>query len=255
VNNTTGAPPADGKIDGSGQHWINLTSPLTSRDNWRQGEGDHITLTKSIATLDLNGDGTSDVDKSRIHYLGQSLGGIVGGVHVHFSDDMRTATLNVAGGLIAKLALDSPSFGPSIRAGLGASGLVDNSTLFNNFFRDFQTVLDPGDPVNHIYDAQKEVAVHIQKVVGDTVVPNSATDRLIAAGQLKKVSAVGPTAVSAGSGAFTTFTAGSHGSLLDPSSSPAVTVEMQTQAVKFAASANQPGGPFVVITNPAVVQQ
>ena len=255
VNNTTGAAPGDGKIDGSGQHWINLSSPLTSRDNWRQGEGDHITLTKSIGSLDLNADGTSDVDKSRIHYLGQSLGGIVGGVHVHFSNDLRTATLNVAGGLIAKLALDSPSFGPSIRAGLGALGLVDNSTLFNNFFRDFQTVLDPGDPVNHIYDAQKEVALHLQKVVGDTVVPNSATDRLIAAGQLKKVSAVGPTAVAEGSGAFTTFTAGSHGSLLDPSSSPAAWAEMQTQAVKFAASANQPGGPFVVITNPAVIQQ
>jgi hypothetical protein len=50
------------------------------------------------------------------------------------------------------------------------------------------------------------------------------------------------------------MTAGSHSSLFDPTSSPAATVEMQTQAVKFAASAVQPGGPFVVITNTAVVQ-
>ena len=33
------------------------------------------------------------------------------------------------------------------------------------------------------------------------------------------------------------MTAGSHGSLFDPTASPAATVEMQTQAVKFAASA------------------
>ena len=50
------------------------------------------------------------------------------------------------------------------------------------------------------------------------------------------------------------MTAGSHGSLFDPTASLAATVEMQTQAVKFAASAVAPGGPFVFITNPAVVQ-
>jgi hypothetical protein len=51
------------------------------------------------------------------------------------------------------------------------------------------------------------------------------------------------------------MTAGSHGSLFDPTTSPAATVEMQTQAVKFAASANQAGGPFVFITNPSIVEQ
>jgi hypothetical protein len=51
------------------------------------------------------------------------------------------------------------------------------------------------------------------------------------------------------------MTAGDHGSLMDPTASRAATIEMQTQAVKFAASATQPGGPFVVITNPAVVEQ
>ena len=130
-----------------------------------------------------------------------------------------------------------------------------NSTIFNNYFRDFQTMLDSGDPFNRILASQNTVPVHLQKVVGDTVVPNSATDTLIAAGKLKKISTLGPTAVGKGTGGYVTMTAGSHGSLMDPTASAAATVEMQTQAVKFAASAVQPGGPFVVITNPAVVQQ
>jgi hypothetical protein len=255
VNNTTGAAPGDGKIDPSGQHMINLSSPLTSRDNLRQGDADLIVFTKSVAKLDITGDGVSDIDPTRISYVAQSLGSIIGGSHLHFAGDTRTATLSVPGGVITKLLLDSPTFGGSIRAGLAALGLIDNSTIFNNFFRDVQTIIDGGDPFNHIFDAQRLVPLHLQKVVGDTVVPNSATDRLIVAGKLKKISTVGPTPVGEGTGGYTTMSAGSHGSLFDPTASAAATVEMQTQAVKFAASATQPGGPFVVITNPAVVQQ
>jgi hypothetical protein len=42
--------------------------------------------------------------------------------------------------------------------------------------------------------------------------------------------------------------------LFDPSVSLAATVEMQRQSVLFAVSAVQPGGPFVVITDPTVIQ-
>jgi len=45
--------------------------------------------------------------------------------------------------------LDSPTFGPSVRAAV-APNFAYNSQLFNNFFRELQTLLDPGDPVNHI---------------------------------------------------------------------------------------------------------
>lgn len=254
VNNTTLAAPADGKIDPSGQHWVNLTSPLTGRDNWRQGTSDLIVFSKSVAGLNLDGDAAPDVDPTRISYVGLSLGGIIGSNFLAFAPNVRTGTVSVPGGVIAKLALDSPAFGPTIRRGLGAQGLVDNSTIFNNFFRDYQTVLDPGDPITHVNDAQKTVPLHLQKVVGDAVVPNSATDRLITAASLKKISTVGPTAVGKGTGGYTTMTAGDHSSLFNPAASLAATTEMQTQAVKFAASAVQPGGPFVVITNTSIVQ-
>ncbi len=216
VNNVTGAPPADGKIDHSGQHWINLSSSLTSRDNWRQGAADLIVFSKTVATLDLNGDAASDVDPTRISYVGISLGGIIGGSALAFAPNVRTATLSVPGATITKIALDSPSFGPSIAAGLGAQGLVANSTIFNNYFRDFQTMLDSGDPFSRILASQNTVPVHVQKVVGDTVVPNSTNDKLIAAGNLKKISTLGPTAVGKGTGGYVTMTAGSHSSLIGP---------------------------------------
>ena len=82
-----------------------------------------------------------------------------------------------------------------------------------------------------------------------------ATNALITAGNLKKVSTLGPNAVGEGSGAYVVLTAGDHGSLLVPTASPAATAEMRTQFIKFAASAAQPGGPFLVITNPAVVEK
>jgi hypothetical protein len=64
--------------------------------------------------------------------------------------------------------------------------------------RDFQAVIDSGDPINHIKDAVATVPVHLVKILNDAVVPNSATDRLIAQGPLRKLKTIGPNAVSAG---------------------------------------------------------
>jgi hypothetical protein len=257
VNNTTGAAPSDGVIDTSGTHFINLTSPATGRDNLRQGEADLITFTKSVRNLAIAPGtpapaGPIGVDPTRISYVGQSLGGIVGGSHVHFVPDTRTASLNVPGGVLTKLLIDSPTFGPRINAALGAQ-LAPNSFLYNLFLRDFQAVVDSADPINHIKDAVATVPVHIVKVLNDAVVPNSATDRLIAAGPFAKLKTIGPNAVGAGSGGYTFFSKGDHGSLFSPAASLPATVEMQRQTVGFAASAVAPGGPFVVITDPTVL--
>ena len=204
VTQTATAPsnpnyPGDGIIDPSSAHWINVLSGGTSRDNWRQGEADLIVFTKSIATLDITGDGVADVDPKRINYAGISLGGIVGGVHVHFNNDMQTAALSVPGGVITQLAYNSAFFGPRIRGVIGAPTTVNgqpfgwnipaDSTLFNNLVRDLQTALDSGDPVNHIFDAQANVPLFLQRVNGDGVVPNSATNAPHHRGQAEERSA------------------------------------------------------------------
>src|SRR5207244_2052890 len=113
------AADPDGQIDASGASFINLTSVLTTRDNLRQGAADLVTLTRSLPNLSLTNGSTGDIDASRIHYLGHSLGGIVGGVYLGVASktEVRTATLAMPGGGLANLLRDSPTFGPRIVAG------------------------------------------------------------------------------------------------------------------------------------------
>ena len=186
-NSATSVAVPDGKIDATGTHFINLGSPLTSRDNLRQAEADLIQLTKSLPGLTVAQAapgslpaGPVTVNATHISYVGLSLGAIVGGSHLHFVNDVAAATLSAPGGVITQLLLDSETFGPAIKGGLSAKGLVPGNYVFGQFVRDFQTVIDSGDPINHIADATALHPMYLQKVIGDRVVPNNATDRLIA---------------------------------------------------------------------------
>jgi dienelactone hydrolase len=264
INNTTSAPGPDGKIDGSGVHAIavSVSSPLTARDGIRQGILDVGVLSKSLANLDLTGDNVSDIDGTRVHYTGLSYGAIHGMGVAKYLPNVRTVMASAPGGTWTRLMLGSPTFSPTIRSGVMASfarnpssaNFPENGASFEQFFREVQTMIDPGDPFNHICNCASAKPLFIQKVKGDTVVQNAATDALLNAVNATKLKS-GVNAVTAGQPVYVTMTAGSHGSLFDPTASLAATVEMQTQAIKFAASANQAGGPFVVITNPAIVEQ
>src|SRR6202521_118764 len=238
VNNTTLAPGPDGLIDPSGASFINLTSLLTARDNTRQGVADLITLARSLPHLTLGAAG--GINASSIHYLGHSLGGIVGGIFMGVvGSAVGTATLAMPGGEVAQLLRDSPTFGPRISAGLAAQGLLQGTTLSEQWWRDAQTTLDAGDPINFIALATTSHPIHVIQVVGsatslpDQVVPNSATQRLILAGGLTQVHPPGAGGTSP-LHVYVNFTAGTHGSILDPTSSPAATREMQTEAIVFA---------------------
>ena len=80
--------------------------------------------------------------------------------------------------------------------------------------------------------------------------PNLATQRLINAAPFVKTAAAGPNPVAAGTGTWVHFTSGSHGSLLSPAASLAVTTEMQTHAASLAAT----GGTAFVVTNPGILE-
>ena len=202
---------------------------------------------RSVGNLDLNGDAAPDIDATRIHFVGQSLGSIIAVPWLSLSPAVQTATLSVPGGVIAQLLRDSPTFGPRINAGLQAQGLVPGTTLYNQFFRDAQNVVEAGDPVNYMAAAAAAKPILLHQVIGDTVIPNSATQRLIDVAALTKVSTPGPNPVSR---AYVSFTAGAHSSLLDPAASLPATIEMQTEAVTFAVT----NGTVVAIGNPAVIQ-
>jgi Bacterial virulence factor lipase N-terminal len=262
IVNASGAAGPDGVIDPTGTHFINLPYPLASRDNLRQGVVNLLALTRALPSLDLDNDAVGDIDPARIAFIGQSLGSIVG---ISFGAALPTPTtlpfptatplrvptmvFSVPGGGVAELLRDSPTFGPRINAGLASQGLLPGTTLYAQYFRDVQNIVDAGDPLNFVRVAATQRSIYFQQMVGgggttpalpDQVIPNSATQRLIAAitnnglaGGLPFPRAVPGTPVS-GDG-YVNFIVGDHGSLLNPAASAPATGEMQAESVVYTA--------------------
>ena len=257
-NNSTQAPGPDGVIDPSGSYFINLSSLLTSRDNLRQASADLMELTKAIPTLSYDGNPTGDFDGSRIEFVGQSLGSIIGTAFVAIEPHVTVGVLNVPGGGVAGLLAGSPTFGPIINAGLAQAGITPGTPDYDAFLGAAQTVVDSGDSINFAF-ATAGKSILAQEVVGDAthlpdqVIPNSVptaplsgTEPLLAALGLSSLTSTtaGPSIRGA-----VRFTQGVHGSLLDPTSSPAVTAEMQGEMATMLVS----GGQLVRISDPSVI--
>jgi hypothetical protein len=262
--NASGASGSDGVIDPTGSWFINLSYPLASRDNLRQGVVNLLALTRALPSLDLDGDAVGDIDGSRIAFVGQSLGSIVGisyGAVLPNPALTRTMVFSVPGGGVAALLRDSPTFGPRINAGLQAQGLVPGTTLYAQYFRDVQNIVDAGDPLNYVTLTAQQRSIYFQQMVGgggapaalpDQVIPNSATQRLISAiiGSGQPFPRVVPGAPVTGDG-YVNFVVGDHGSLLSPTASAPATGEMQGETVTFTATIGLivPG-----VVTPTVVQ-
>lgn len=255
ADNATGAPGPDGVIDSSGSYTINLTNLLVSRDILRQGTADLFTLAATIPMMDYDADGNPDFDGSRISFVSQSLGSITGITFLALEPTVTNAVLSVPGGGIARLLDGSPTFGPRIRAGLEAAGVIAGTPDYALFMIVTQTVIDSGDPLNFgaITTATNNVLFH--EVIGDVVIPNavagaplSGTEPLIAEMGLTVISST--TSNADGVDVAVRFTEGDHGSILSPAASLAATVEMQTQMASMLAT----GGTTVVVTDESVVQ-
>ena len=173
-NNSNSAPGPDGKIDGSGTYFINLQSLITSRDNLREAVSNLLTLSKTVTTLDLDGDHVADTDPNRVYYFGHSLGGIVGGTLLGVDSGIRAAVLANPGGGVGRLLDASASFGPVISGGLSAAGLKEGTDDYETFLRFAQTLVDSGDPVNYGAAASAGHAIDLIEVIDDEVVPNAA---------------------------------------------------------------------------------
>ncbi len=261
VNNDTGAPGPDGKVDPSGQFYINLTSLPTSRDNIRQSVSDLFVLRKSLSNVVSAADGVPApaLNANKVRFIGHSLGGIVGAVFLAFEDDIGAATLGMPGGGIAQLLVNSPTFGPRIEAGLAANGITKGTPEFDAFVAATQWIVDPADPINYAAIAGAKHPVHMIEVVGgnsnpsDQVIPNSvATAPLSGTEPLARVMGLAPVSPPGSStGGLVRFTAGDHSSILRPKPDTLdVTVEMQSETAAFLAT----NGANLPIANADVIQ-
>jgi hypothetical protein len=269
VNNATGAPGPDGIPDASGTHTINLASLLTSRDNLRQATADLFVLAASVPNMNISGGG-GDFDASRVHFIGQSLGAMVGVPFLALEPNVDVGLLNVPGGGIAQLLNGSVSFGPRIRAGLAGVGVQAGTPAFDQFLGAAQQALDSADPINYGF-ASANNALVLQSVIGNgaDIPPDQVIPRVVPgaplAGTEALIRVLGLPSVSQtvvdqnGVRAAIRFTRGEHGSLLspartvgiaqpDPTGFLDVTQEMQLQMLSFINS----DGTVVILNTPIV---
>ncbi|MCW5801609.1 MAG: hypothetical protein KIT31_04430 [Deltaproteobacteria bacterium] len=169
-----------------------------TRDNIRQTVLDLQQLVASVKACGNTQCGNEfKIDASKMFYLGQSLGGIMGGMAVGITADLKGGVLNVPAVGWADILENTASLG--IRCSL-VDGLIDAGILTGDKlnpqagtglcttddwktqpgYRQFAVigrwVLDSADPANFAAKlATKRVL--IQEVVDDLVVPNVATDR------------------------------------------------------------------------------
>ncbi len=261
VNNTTQAPGPDGVPDNSGQHFINLQSTLTARDNIRQAVANLVALTRAAPTLDLDGDpNTVDIDADRMHFFGWSLGGIVGSTFAGTpgAANIRSFGFFAAGCGIMETLRQSPGYSPVLNNGLAAAGFPPGTSIYWEFVHAAQAAVESGDGCNYTanWNTKPTLLQMIQGTPGDATrptdqaVPNSSTLRLANLLGLPTITATltDPN----GARALTRFTEGGHGTIAIPSPAPqtlASYVEARTQLATFLGS----GGLQIAVTNPAIL--
>lgn len=191
------------------------TDLATTRDNVRQSVLDALSLIEAIKACDGNNNcgSLSDFNSEQMGYIGQSLGAIIGTIVVAMSPDIEAAVLNV--GAVGWFDIVENSETPGIVCplvdGLIAAGVVEGTPGETCLTDDWKTqpgylsfvniarwILDPAEGANFTarFGARP---VMIQKVIGDTVVPNVATDIMAALRGLSAQSAdmtVDPSTVS-----------------------------------------------------------
>jgi dienelactone hydrolase len=170
-----------------------------TRDHLRQTAFDHIALGRSLAACAAPGVCGLQVDASRIGYLGQSLGSLIGALSVARSPDVSAGVLNVGGGDWMQILTDTataaircPLVDTLIAGGVLSGqpwdlGANDDALClgdawktdpgFLQFASAARWMLDPADAVNHALELASDglPPVLLQEVAGDEVVPNSAT--------------------------------------------------------------------------------
>ncbi len=232
VNRASGAPvtlSAGGRgIDQDGNtaidatEGVNAAAPQTivsNRDGLRQTVIDLMQLVREVEVgMDVDGNGTRDLDPARISYFGQSFGGIYGTKFLAVEPDVLTGVPNVPGGAIVEIARLSPVFRPLIWLSLAGRtpSLVNLPGPFafaeNMPLRDLPPLVDTvpgasaiqrslewsewvtqaGNPVAYAphlraspLDGVPAKSIILQYARGDQTVPNPTTSAIIRAGGLQ----------------------------------------------------------------------
>jgi hypothetical protein len=208
----------DGKIEDEEGCVVSTPVPSGLRDCLRQTALDQMQLVRAIqAGVDLDGDGSVDLDASRISYVGQSLGALYGTLLNAVEPAISAAALNSGGGTVMDIARRSPAFRPLVTLAAAARQppLLNKGTDFDdnyvlrylpakvntvpgaieiqNFIERLEWLQSSGDPVNFAPHLNSSTlpGVPIKNVLwqfprGDMTVPNPAQTALVRAANMRE---------------------------------------------------------------------
>ncbi len=182
-------------------------APIGLRDCLRQTVVDLMQLVRAVrAGIDLDGDGTPDLDPDRIYYAGISLGAIYGTMLNAIEPDIRAAVLNVGGGSVIDIVRLGKSYHSYAAALLGQLGMLNRDGDFDEawplrdqpvrvvndakslqiqeLFDHIEWLTASGDPLFFASRLKKPVLWLIAK--GDQSVPNPANSALIRAAGMRE---------------------------------------------------------------------
>lgn len=182
----------------SGWNYLDLVNLFATRDHFRQhiiDIGQLVRVLQATSTGNFNQrlaalSLTDTIDSSQIHFVGQSLGGMLGTMSTSVSPAIQKSVLNAPGGGLVSILMTAPDFAPYKKGFtdmLGTLGIRQGSPTFDQFLGLANTILDPADPRNYAFGLENPTPavtgreVLIQMVKGDTTFPNATTAAVLSA--------------------------------------------------------------------------
>ena len=172
-----------------------------ARDNFRQMASDQLELFRFISTLGALDvlpigapDGVPDVDPTKVVYLGNSFGAVLGSTALALAPEARAGCFTVGGADLSLVMRDSATF-RILMQHIQPTGVTRAQVA--RFIAVVQAVVDRGDPINYAQfvaqraldgvDHWRGTDVLLQEASGDAIIPNDATAALARALHLMQV--------------------------------------------------------------------
>lgn len=114
------------------------------RGNFNQSTVDRLQLLQLLMQHpDIDGDGTPDLDVSRLAYRGISMGSMMGASAMALSDDLQVGVLSVVGGRLLRFVTNHPQVAPFLPALYDFFG---GEAMFYRLLTVLEPAMDLGDP-------------------------------------------------------------------------------------------------------------
>jgi len=178
----------------SGAAFLELDNLPATRDHFYQAVGDLSTLKRSLEVGNWKSAIGYELDPN-ISYVGQSLGGIIGGVFAAVQPSLQRVVLNVPGGNLVDIFRESGHFKSHFSQFIRAHDIIPGTEDYDKLLLAARWLVDVIDPINYARYLQSESfeptfdfgprSVMIQKAKGDFIIPNFTTEKLAKVGDIK----------------------------------------------------------------------